>query len=128
MPKVGINVGEDFPAEEVNQHGSDSGETCAEHEAWHHLHDEWHRRARAFGDDMHRAAHRHFGTHDFTLHNMFVLRAVLAAALFVLVIALLPHMFILGVLLAVAAFVFFRRHRFHHHHGYSDASRGDVNI
>ncbi len=119
MPKVGINVGEDFPAEDVAPPEREPDDDfCREHEKWR-------AKARALKDDVHRAARKHFGTHTFTIYNTFVLRALLAVALVALVLAILPHVFLLAML--VLGIVFFVAHhgRFHHN-DYYDAPHGDA--
>ena len=114
MPRVGIHVGEDFPAEDVTSPEHDEG-TCSSSEERRRRHEEWHRRARGFRDDVRHAARRHFGDHAFLAHNVIVLRVLLAIAVAALLIALLPHMLVLGAALMAIAFVAFRRHSLHHH-------------
>jgi hypothetical protein len=118
MTKLGINVGEDFPAEEVAQPERGSEEhICRDHE-------ELRARARAFKDDVHQAARKHFGEHTFTAHNAFVLRALLAVSLLALALAVLPHLLLLTLL--VVGIVFFMAHRghFHHHDHYETPRNG----
>lgn len=122
MAKIGIHVGEDFPAEEVATPDHEES-ICRDREEWRRRHDEWHRRARDFRDDVHRAARRRFGDHSFLAHNMFVLRVLFAVAIAVVLIALLPRMLILGAALAAFAFAVVARHRFHHHF---DAPNGEI--
>lgn len=127
MSKVAINVGDEFPAEEVNPPESDCHDhICSDREEWHRRHAEWHAKASAFRDNVHRAAHRHFDGDSFLAQNMFMLRALVAVLAVVLLIALLPHMLLLGILLTVIAFVLFQRHRFHGHH--YDTPRGNTGV
>ena len=108
MGKVGINVGEDFPAEEVApaERGPED-DVCRDRE-------EWRKRARAFKDDVRGAARRHFGEHSFAARKSVLLRAVLAVALVALVLAVLPHVLIVAMLLL--GIVYFLAHRGHFHH------------
>jgi hypothetical protein len=115
MAKVGINVGEDFPAEEPAPDVALQDDICRDHE-------EWRAKARAFKDDVRKAARKHFGEHSFTMHNAFMLRALLGVAVIALTLALLPHVLLLAVLLA--GIVFFMAHRGHfHHHDHYEAPR-----
>jgi hypothetical protein len=119
MGKIGINVGEDFPAEEVvpPQRGRDD-DICRDRE-------EWRAKGRAFKEDIRRAAHKHFGEHSFAAHNGFVLRIVLAVALAALALVVVPHVVLLA--MVVLGIVFFMAHRGHfHHHDYYETPRGDV--
>jgi hypothetical protein len=119
MTKLGINVGEDFPAEEVPQpeRGSEGHVSCD--------HEELRARARAFKDDVRQAARKHFGEHSFTAHNAFVLPAVLAVSLLALSLAVLPHVLLLA--LPVVGIVFFMAHRGHfHRHDYYDTPHNGV--
>lgn len=113
MSKVGVNVGAEFPAEEVQQ---PEKQEDRDREEWRRRHEEWHARARAFKEDVRRAARKHFGEHSFLLHNMFMLRVLVAVLALALLIALLPHMLLLGIVLTASAFIAFQRHRFHHHY------------
>jgi hypothetical protein len=115
MSKLGINVGDDFPAEEVAEPEHGPEDRCRDRE-------EWRARAQAFKDDVRQAARKHFGEHSFTAHNAFVLRVLLAVSLLALALAVLPHVLLLALL--VVGIVFFTAHRGHfHHHGHYDAPR-----
>jgi Flp pilus assembly protein TadB len=114
MAKVGINVGEDFPAEEPAPRGPED-DICRDHE-------EWREKARAFRDDVRRAARKHFGDEHYSMHNGFLLRVLLGVALIALALAVVPHVVLL--VLLIAGIVFFMAHRGHfHHHDHYDTPR-----
>jgi len=119
MGKVGINVGEDFPAEEVTQsEQAPNDENCRDR-------DEWRAKARAFKEDVRRAARKHFGERSDTARNETMLRVLLAVSLAALALAVVPHALLLA--MAVLGIVFFMAHRGHfHHHDYYETPRGDV--
>ena len=120
MSKIGIAVGEDFPASEAASPDPGREEArCPDSEEWHRRHEEWHARAKGFREDVRHAAHRHFG--EFTGHNAFVMRALLGVALIALAFAILPHMLLLALFLLGVIFFLTHRGDFHHHH--SDAPR-----
>ena len=130
MGKVGVNVGEDFPAEEVNrpegEPDEDRGDRDCDHDEWHRRRDERRARARAFHNDIRRAVHKHFGHHSYTAHNAHMLRVLLGVSALVLLVALIPHLVLLGILLACVA-VFALALARHHDHGYG-APHGDPNV
>jgi hypothetical protein len=119
MGKVGINVGEEFPAEEVapSEHAPE-GDRCRDREGRRD-------KARGFREHMRRAAHKHFGGHSFTVRNGTMLRVLFAVALAALLFAALPHMLIVAML--VLGIVFFIAHRGHlHHYDQFQTPHGDV--
>jgi hypothetical protein len=120
MSKIGINVGEDFPAEEVAQseRGPDD-HVCGDRE-------EWRARSRAFKEDVRGAARRHFGDLSFTSHNGFMLRALFGLVLLVLALALLPHVLLLAILVIGIALFMLKRGHFHHHH--YETPRNDAGV
>jgi len=130
MGKIGVNVGEDFPAEDVSKRDDQSGERSehehdCDHEEWRRRRDEHRARARAFRDDIRRAAHKHFGRHPYTAHNVFVLRVLLGVSVLALLTALIPHLVLLGMLLTCAAFFAMALARHHHHY---DVPHGDAGV
>jgi hypothetical protein len=119
MGKLGINVGEDFPAEEVAPPERAPGDdTCRDRE-------EWLAKARAFKEDVRRAAQKHFGEHSFTAHHAFMLRIVLAVALAALALSVVPHVLLLA-LAVLGIGLFMARHGHFHHHDYYETPRGDI--
>ncbi|MGD0191740.1 MAG: hypothetical protein ABSD74_13450 [Rhizomicrobium sp.] len=114
MAKVGVNVGEDFPAEEPAPRAPED-DICRDNDAWRE-------KARAFREDVRAAARKHFGDEYSSVHKSFMLRILLGASLIALALVALPHVVLL--VLLVAAIVLFMAHRGHfHRHDHYEAPR-----
>jgi Flp pilus assembly protein TadB len=119
MGKVGINVGEEFPAEEVapSEHAPEN-DRCRNREGRRD-------KARGFREHMRRAVHKHFGGHSFTAHNGTILRVLFAVAIIALLLAVLPHMLVVAMLVLGAVLLIARRGHFHHYDQFQ-MPHGDV--
>ena len=121
MSKIDVGVGEDFPindgqtAEKTpGEAGSDDDHRRACREEREARRTEWRSRRHAFGEDVRRAAHKHFGDHPFDHGGLW--RVLIGVALLALAIAILPHLFLFAALVLTVVFFVAHRRGFYHHH------------